>query len=283
MILALDADAAGDAATKRGIDIAEREGMSIKIVRVVGGKDPDDIARENPKKWKEMLASAVDIYRFYLMSALEKYGQDDLESKKKIAEEVLPMIARITNQVVQAHYLREVAKVLEVGEEVVQREMERTKKGGKGNLTDVLKNETKQKDKPRTELLAEEVLGLLFEMTGRDIESIKKRLAGLQLEGSAGKVIDLWVETGADNPLDFIKDLPAELQEVAQNTYVKERDLSKLERDLLSAMDELETLRVRERMAWLTSEIKKAERDDDGERLNKLQLEFSSWSKKLRG
>lgn len=283
MILALDADAAGDAATKRGIDTAEREGMNIKIVRIEGGKDPDDIARENPKKWKEILGRAVDIYKFYLLSAIEKHGSGDLESKKKVAEEVLPVFARISNQVVQAHYVRELAGVLEVGEEVVVREMERVKKGGEGRLKDVLRTEEKAESRPRAELLAEEVLGVLFELAGRDVSAAEARLQGLTLSGSAGKVIGLWFKGKQTAPLEFIKSLPAELQKTAQEAFVKERDQSRLERDLIAAIDELETIRTREKMAELTAEIKKAEAEGEGKKLDKLQLEFASWSKRLKG
>ena len=53
VVLALDADIAGDAAARRGVEIAEKAGLNIKIVVLKDAKDPGDFATENPEGWKK--------------------------------------------------------------------------------------------------------------------------------------------------------------------------------------------------------------------------------------
>ena len=53
VILSYDADAAGEAATERGMEILAQEGLRVKILSLPKGKDPDEIIRNrvaNPSK-----------------------------------------------------------------------------------------------------------------------------------------------------------------------------------------------------------------------------------------
>jgi len=47
---------------KRGdekmVELAEKRGLSIEVVQIEGGKDPDEIARNSATKWKEMVENS---------------------------------------------------------------------------------------------------------------------------------------------------------------------------------------------------------------------------------
>ena len=100
--MAFDADAAGQAAAKRGIDIALQEGMSIKVIRIPegAGKDADECLKKNPAVWFQSVKDASDIMDWYFERAFGGRNTDNPKEKQQIANELLPEIARIPYAVV---------------------------------------------------------------------------------------------------------------------------------------------------------------------------------------
>ena len=48
-------DAAGDMATKRGIDLAQAQGFNLKVITLPQGMDPAEMIFKNLKGWQERL------------------------------------------------------------------------------------------------------------------------------------------------------------------------------------------------------------------------------------
>jgi len=278
-ILALDADVAGDEATKRGIEMAERAGVGTRVARIKGGKDPDEVARSSAATWKKMVNKAVDVYEFYIESAVERNGVETVEGKRRVAEEVLPILGRISNRVVQAHYVKKMAELLDIGEENVWEEMRRKTKGvlvGKSEQETGVKKEVR---KSRREQLEEEILRLLLEIDEID-ESMKQRLGKMVYESVAGEVINRRLKKRGE-VVEFIKKLPAELKVMAEQMYM-EIDEKDNERGLKLAIDELEKLLIKDKLDKLSVKIKMAEEKNDKEGLKKWQEEFVRETRKLR-
>ncbi|GAI49128.1 unnamed protein product, partial [marine sediment metagenome] len=55
LLTAFDMDVAGDSATKRGIDLAQAQGFSIKVVTMPKETDPADIISKNPEDWQNLV------------------------------------------------------------------------------------------------------------------------------------------------------------------------------------------------------------------------------------
>lgn len=123
VILALDSDKAGDAAARRGIEIADKAGLNIKVVTSLSGaKDPGEYAIEDPKGWEKAVKEAIPIYDFYIRSAVERYGLE-ASGKRKISQELMPVISNIEDGIVRAHYIKLLAKTLEVDETDIRSQM----------------------------------------------------------------------------------------------------------------------------------------------------------------
>ncbi len=118
--LALDSDAAGTEAMKRGIEEAETMDFDISIVFFDFAKDPDEAVRTDKIRFKKALGGAVPIYDFIVQSAQKKYSPDNPFNKKKIAEEVIPFVSTIKNPIVQSHYFKKLSEVLDVDIESVR-------------------------------------------------------------------------------------------------------------------------------------------------------------------
>jgi DNA primase len=125
--LCYDTDLAGDAAAKRGIDLAEERGLNVKVITLPNGyKDPDEIAQKAPAAWKEAVGAAVSVYDFFFSSAFKRHDPTKPLGKKQIAQELLPLIKAIPDEIEREHYVQKLAADLEIEVGVVRAAMERT-------------------------------------------------------------------------------------------------------------------------------------------------------------
>lgn len=120
MVFALDSDLAGDAAARRGIEIAEKNGFDMRVAVMPSGKDPDEAARESPGLLKKALKDASPVYDYFLSSALGRFDGASSFGKRKISDEFLPVLHKIDNPIVQGHYIRKLAEALGISDETVR-------------------------------------------------------------------------------------------------------------------------------------------------------------------
>lgn len=132
--LAFDADKAGLAATERAIPIASRTNVSLSIITLPEGKDPDELIKLQPKLWEE----AISQHQYALDWLIERRSsQLDLntgQGKKQFTDALLPTIKALQDPVEQDHYLHEIAKLTGVRVEAME-----TKLARDNNATKVLK------------------------------------------------------------------------------------------------------------------------------------------------
>lgn len=128
LVFALDSDIAGDAAARRGIEIAENAGFDMRVLRLPSGKDPDEAVREHAGLVKKAIENAQPIYDYLLASALSRYDAKSSFGKKKIADEYSAILLKIDNSIVRGHYIRELARVIDIPQESVQEELDRASK-----------------------------------------------------------------------------------------------------------------------------------------------------------
>ena len=155
IVLALDADAAGQGATVRSLEMlpgaldqeltpigAERDASrpraetmivwqrrfksQISIVRLPEGKDPDELIRRDPASWPAVVASAQPFLDFYIDAALTAVDLTDAPAKAAAVRRLMPLLEAAGDQVVQAHYAGIIARKLQLPESSVLRELRRT-------------------------------------------------------------------------------------------------------------------------------------------------------------
>ena len=124
LVLALDGDAAGIRAGQKSARMALASGFDVKIPTFPEGKDPADIAKENPEGLKELVRSSKTAIEFFL-DALRIHQKDERAYKKVVEAQVLPLIAALPSRIDQEHFTRLVAGRLLVSEEAVRSEVAR--------------------------------------------------------------------------------------------------------------------------------------------------------------
>ena len=140
-VLALDADAAGQNATMRSLQVArntldrdyetrfdarglvQHEGRlqaDIRIVTLPEGNDPDQIIRTEPERWPELLEQAQPIVAYVIDVATRGMNMNDAKAKSAVAKQVLPLIKDIVDPVEREHYRQQLARALRVDERTLR-------------------------------------------------------------------------------------------------------------------------------------------------------------------
>ena len=120
-----DMDAAGKEATRRGINLAVELGFSAKVISLPAAKDPADYLKENAGDWPETVLKAQNLIEFCLNNAVKSNDPETVEGKKEIGRAILPIIKRIPNRIEQAHWIQETAKMIQVSEDTLMRELDK--------------------------------------------------------------------------------------------------------------------------------------------------------------
>jgi len=127
--MAFDMDEAGQNAARRGIAIALREGMNVKVIRLPdgAGKDPDECLKNNPKIWFDAVENSQDVMEWYFDKALANRNIGNHKHKQMIVNDLLPEIALIPYAVEKDHWLRLLSEKLGVDVAVLREDMARVK------------------------------------------------------------------------------------------------------------------------------------------------------------
>jgi DNA primase len=149
LVLALDADTAGQAATLRGLNVArealERETVpvvtargliryesrleaNIRIAALPKGKDPDDILKEGLAAWQKIIDNAIPVVDFYFQAVTANLDLNSAKGKSIAVQELLPVLRDIGNSVEQEHYIQKLARLIHVDERTLMAELNRTSK-----------------------------------------------------------------------------------------------------------------------------------------------------------
>ncbi len=141
ILLALDADAAGQAATLRGLSVARealdreqeimfdprglvktegRLGADIRVMTLPPGLDPDDVILKNPDQWRQIAAAAEPVVAYVIRVLTTDRNLADPKIKTEIIEGVLPLIEDVAQPAERETYRQQLMRLLRLDE----REME---------------------------------------------------------------------------------------------------------------------------------------------------------------
>lgn len=124
LVLALDADQAGIRAGLKSALMAIQAGFDVKIPTFPEGKDPADLARENPELLKAAVRTSVTAVEFFI-EALRPEARDARSYQKLIELQVLPLVGAIGSAIEREHFIRLIAQKLGVPDAAVRAEVDK--------------------------------------------------------------------------------------------------------------------------------------------------------------
>lgn len=291
LVFALDSDMAGDAAARRGIEIAERIGFDMRVASMPSGKDPDEAARENPGLLKKAIKDAVPIYDYFIASAQKRHDAKTSYGKKKISEELIPVLAKIENPIVQGHYIRVTAQALGVSDETIQDGLTRIRSGNGFIRKEVAPDLPGTPIISRSERMELYLLALLLQ--GPTIALFGAYTAVYRIDEMSyvpvRRIVELLDAYIVDHPVFSLKDfadlLPAELGHVFDEAFLWDisgflEDTDRFDREWQKVLFEVKRLRIRSRIEMVSKALHDPTRHSDSE-AEALQLEMITLSREL--
>jgi len=120
LCFAFDNDEAGLRAAQRGLEVAWNEGFYVKAISLPEGKDPDDLAREDPAAWKKAVETAAPVIDYWIDVLGEKIDTSAAEGKRELAKYILPLIKRVPDPIERSYYIQKLSTILKVPEEALK-------------------------------------------------------------------------------------------------------------------------------------------------------------------
>jgi len=293
--LALDRDTAGDQAARRGIETADIFGLAANVIELKGGKDPDEVAQKNPELWRQLVGKAVPVYDYFLDSAFTRFDGKTGLGKRQIGEELMPVLAKIADNIVKAHYTQQLAQRLGLDEEAIRAEIGRWEKANPSKETAITAKVTGEPEKlTRREILEQHLLALCFQ-AGKWPALRKKEVVALVKVPRFGRIIEVLGEYLKESKIAdsaaLGQKLPEELLETFNHLYLVDlgdlvTDEEEFAKEFLLTMTQLKNFDLKEKLKQREEEIKMLENKkpfaaSDQEKLDQLQAEFRDLASNL--
>jgi DNA primase len=292
LILATDTDKAGDEAARRGIEMADSLGFNLRVAVIKGAKDPDELAQKKPEVWKKTVEEAIPIYDFYLQSALERIGFETAAQKKRVGEELLPIYARIADELVKSHYLRALAKKIGVSEEALYSQLEKVETEPtplRVRREEIARKKAEPSTRTRREVLEDYLLALVFQ-AGKGEILVKPKTRKIIKIPANERILkflqDYFKKRKRFKSQSFAETLPAELLGLFNGFYLVDfgerlEDEVWWEKELEKTLQEIEKEDLKAQLKETSEEVGRLEREGKTKELKKAEKEFMAISSRL--
>jgi len=253
LILSFDMDLAGNNATKKGIDMALKNGFNVKVISMNSEKDPADIILSSGEdEWKKIIKEAKPINQFYFDLSFKDRDVKSVEDQKRIVSELLPIFKKIDNTIEQTYWIQKLAEKLSIREDDIRQEMKKV------NLSKQEVEVQKEKaGKSRKELLEETILSMALiepSIVETLTEEQKKLFTFLEKENNDSYII-------------------------MKSELLKEEDID-INEEWRKCVYEIEKIYKEEKRKKIMADIKEKEKEGSFEEVKKLLLEFNKLTKK---
>ncbi|MDF9409258.1 DNA primase [Pelotomaculum isophthalicicum JI] len=126
VVIAYDSDAAGVAATLRGLELLQEIGCQVRVVNIPDGKDPDDFLRRHGyQAWENLIEQALSLIEYRLRQAIGNKPVRTVSGKLEVMRQVFPSIAGIKSDIEREESLKIISRFLSSSPEAVTAEFKR--------------------------------------------------------------------------------------------------------------------------------------------------------------
>lgn len=285
LFLSFDADAAGELATKRGVDLILRSGFDVHIMEVPGGKDPADAIRENPKLWTEAAREAKPVISFFLGILQKHFSSDSRRLRSEAGKLVLPYVAALENEIERAHWVQETSKVLGIKEEPIWEEVKKMQlRAGKTETGLSTPRVAQAPMKSRRDLLEERVLGMLAWKRGEFLEKFKATAQDFFSEHHKPLlecVFSKKIPAGGEKLKKNLEKLALEAELLYGEMPAGQAGMPKTHEEFHLLLAELEKEHLKARLGAIAAEIRELETKGEEHKILTKLAEFKEFSQKL--
>jgi DNA primase len=266
IVLALDADAAGEKATLRGLDLARqaldhadelvfdahgllrheaRLQADVRVTTMPPGKDPDEVVLQDAEEWQRILDRAKPIVVHVMETLAANANLDDAKVKAEIVAQVQPLIEDVPSPVERDAYRQQLARLLRLDERTLLgtqrvRETSRRRRTRVDALPqDQPNNANESRPENRASALEAHCLGVLLHKPDalyaldRALQQVKlDRLTFDDFESAENQqIVRLFMQAQSQDELETLAYIQQNLPEALQPSLIHLLTLSRFEEE----------------------------------------------------
>ncbi|HEV8376194.1 MAG TPA: DNA primase [Candidatus Polarisedimenticolia bacterium] len=138
VVVNFDPDSAGQAATRRSLDILLESGFDVRVLRLPGGKDPDRFVREEgAERYAGLLESAPAYLEYLAREAAERVDLATPAGKIQALNSVLPFVARLESPLERSEQVKLLSEVFRIQDGMVLQELKAAVGSRRTNLKSI--------------------------------------------------------------------------------------------------------------------------------------------------
>ncbi|MBU4362576.1 DNA primase [bacterium] len=140
VLIAYDADSAGNMATLRSLDLLIEAGLGIKVLALPQGYDPADfLIKKGIKPFQNLIDRSLSLIDYKLKLLYSNYSVKTIEGKVKVIKGILPTLSVIGNEVELRAQTKKISEELKLSEEAILIELKKYKRGLKDSSHNFIK------------------------------------------------------------------------------------------------------------------------------------------------
>ncbi len=130
LLMAFDADSAGQSAGARGADAALAAGFEVRVIRLdpLLAKDADEYLRTNPSAWFTAVAKAEDVMQWYLVNIFIREPPLEPRARQRAMMLFLEKVSLIPFALEREHWLKKMCDILGIEINLAREEFHRLKR-----------------------------------------------------------------------------------------------------------------------------------------------------------
>lgn len=138
VVVNFDPDSAGQAATRRSLDILLESGFGVRVLKLTGGRDPDRFVRdEGVEAYRRLLEGALPCIEYLARDSAEKVDLTGPSGKIQALNLVLPYVARQESAVERSEQVKLLSDLFRIEDGIILQELRKALADRKTNLKSI--------------------------------------------------------------------------------------------------------------------------------------------------
>jgi len=131
IVVLYDGDEAGQKASNRAIPLLLEEGMNVKLLMFPDNDDPDSFSKKvTIQEFKDYLNNNTQDFLYFKAKKLNNESKNDPIKRAGVIKDIVDSIALIPDNIIRSVYIKECANIMEIGENILQLEVNKIRKKG---------------------------------------------------------------------------------------------------------------------------------------------------------
>ena len=285
IVVNFDPDSAGQAATKRSLELLLTESFKVNVLTLPDNLDPDEYIRAHgPENYLKLLKGSQPFLDYVVDQAISSHDQTRPTGKVETINAILPYLRLVKDKIERAEHFERIADRLKIDSRLIREEF---KKAAETRLERVGERAIKATliVKPAERKLLEILINqapvrrlMRFQMTEEDYEGLRtaplfRLIFEFERQGvetsyhSLSQALD-----DEDLARDLLPGLMFESAVPSPPSTTENDSPERAEREAAESLHSLRCMKLAEKQAVLQVEINQAQRNNDTARLGELMM-----------